>query len=42
VTVDVGDGGAVDWTQQLLTNRKERLVTSGLGLERMAALGLNA
>jgi hypothetical protein len=37
VTLEVGDGGVVDWTQQLLANRKERLFTSGLGLDRMAA-----
>jgi hypothetical protein len=42
VTLEVGDGGVVDWTQQLLTSRKERLFTSGLGLERMAAAGLSA
>jgi hypothetical protein len=34
---EVGDGGLVDWTQQLLADRKERLFTSGLGLERIAA-----
>lgn len=27
------DGGFTDWTQQLLNNRKERLFTSGIGLE---------
>jgi len=42
VTLEVGDGGVVDWTQQLLTSRKERLFTSGLGLERSAAQGLSA
>ncbi|MFN7115418.1 MAG: hypothetical protein ACK4TA_01385 [Saprospiraceae bacterium] len=30
---DIGDGGLVDWTQQLLGNRKERLVISGIGTE---------
>jgi hypothetical protein len=29
------DGGFTDWTQQLLSNRKERLLTSGLGSERL-------
>ncbi len=29
------DGGAVNWTQQLLANAKERLVTSGIGSERL-------
>ncbi len=27
------DGGFTDWTQQLLNNKKERLLTSGLGVE---------
>jgi len=35
---DIGDGGDVDWTQNLLQNRKERLVIGGLGLERLAQL----
>lgn len=30
------DGGFTTWTQQLLSNRKERLLTSGLGSERLA------
>jgi hypothetical protein len=29
------DGGDVDWTQKLLSNAKERLVTSGIGSERL-------
>jgi hypothetical protein len=29
------DGGCVDWTQKYLSNRKERLVTSGIGSERV-------
>lgn len=29
------DGGSVDWTQQFLSNAKERLVTSGIGSERL-------
>ena len=29
------DGGFTDWTQQLLNNKKERLLTSGLGTERL-------
>lgn len=37
-TIEVGDGGDVPWTQQLLSNAKERLVISALGLERLAAL----
>lgn len=38
-SVEVGDGGIVDWTQRLLDNRKERLMTSGLSIERLAMLG---
>jgi hypothetical protein len=30
---EIADGGFVDWTQQLLENRKERLLISGFGLE---------
>jgi hypothetical protein len=37
-TVEVGDGGIVDWTQRLVGSRKERLMTSGLGIERLADL----
>jgi hypothetical protein len=33
--VELADGGLVDWTQRLLGNRKERLLISGLGLERL-------
>ena len=33
--VEVGDGGSTDWTQHLSSNRKERLVISGLGLDRI-------
>ena len=29
------DGGFTDWTQKLLNNRKERLLTSGFGIERL-------
>ncbi|SDY34585.1 hypothetical protein SAMN05421504_105237 [Amycolatopsis xylanica] len=36
--VEVGDGGFVDWTRALLGNRKERLLISGLGIERLATL----
>jgi len=32
----VADGGHVDWTQQLVASRKERLMISGLGLDRLA------
>jgi hypothetical protein len=33
--VEIGDGGLVDWTQRLVASRKERLLISGLGLERL-------
>jgi hypothetical protein len=36
--IELGDGGSVDWTQRLLSNSKERLVTSGLGSERVCTL----
>ncbi|MEQ9442034.1 MAG: hypothetical protein RIG62_23545 [Cyclobacteriaceae bacterium] len=31
--IDLADGGVVDWTQKLLSNRKHRLFISGTGLE---------
>lgn len=34
----VADGGTVDWTQRLLSDRRERLLTSGIGTERVARL----
>jgi hypothetical protein len=33
--VEVGDGGSTSWTQHLLADRKERLVISGSGLDRI-------
>jgi len=33
--LELADGGCVDWTQKLLSNAKERLVTSGIGSERL-------
>jgi hypothetical protein len=36
--VEIGDGGFVDWTQRLMGNRKERLLISGLGVDRFATL----
>ncbi len=35
--LELVDGGAVDWTQKLLSNAKERLVISGIGSERLCA-----
>ncbi|GAB2592530.1 hypothetical protein [Spirosoma areae] len=37
-TIDIGDGGFVDWTQQLLQNKKERFLTTGIGLELLYRL----
>ncbi|MBP1994343.1 hypothetical protein [Paenibacillus eucommiae] len=31
----IGDGGFVDWTQKMLENKKERLVISAIGLDRL-------
>jgi hypothetical protein len=35
---ELADGGFVDWTQRLVPSRKERLLISGLGIERLAML----
>ena len=35
---NVADGGFVDWTQRLLSDRKERCLISGVGIERLASL----
>jgi hypothetical protein len=32
---EIGDGGFVDWTQQLLQNRKERMLSTGIGFDFM-------
>lgn len=34
--IEIGDGGFVNWTQLLTGNNKERLLTSGYGIERLA------
>lgn len=34
----IADGGLTDWTQQLLSDRRERLLTSGIATERIATL----
>ncbi len=31
--INISDGGFVDWTQQLLSNKKHRLLISGIGIE---------
>jgi hypothetical protein len=33
----LADGGLTDWTRRLLSDEKERLVVSGIGVERLAA-----
>jgi len=35
---DVGDGGFTPWTARLLGNAKERLLVSGIGVDRIASL----
>jgi hypothetical protein len=37
-SLEISDGGFTDWTAQLLGNRKERLLISGHGLDRLAIL----
>lgn len=36
--VEIGDGGFTDWTALLRNDRKTRLLTSGLGLDRLTSL----
>lgn len=36
--LDIGDGGFTDWTQKLLSHGGECLLTSGLGMDRIAEL----
>lgn len=36
--VDVGDGGLVAWGERLLSNAKERMTISGIGVDRVAEL----
>ncbi|MFD1051248.1 hypothetical protein ACFQ1S_39780, partial [Kibdelosporangium lantanae] len=43
VTVDgiaVADGGFTTWTQRLMNNRKERFLTTGLGIDTVFRVGL--
>ena len=35
---EIGDGGFTDWTAKLTGNKKERLLISGYGLERLSAI----
>ena len=34
-TFEIADGGFVDWTQQLLQNKKERMLSTGFGFDMM-------
>jgi hypothetical protein len=34
-TWEIGDGGFVDWTQQILQNKKERMLSTGIGFDLM-------
>ena len=34
---EIGDGGFTDWTRKLTASNKERLLISGIGLDRLAA-----
>jgi hypothetical protein len=36
--LEIGDGGCTDWTAKLLASKKERLLISGYGLDRLALL----
>jgi len=40
VGMEIADGGGGPWTQQLLSNAKERLVVSAIAQERLAAVRL--
>jgi hypothetical protein len=37
IELSLADGGLTRWTADLLSNAKERLATSGLGVERLLA-----
>jgi len=39
---EVGDGGFADWTARLAANSKERLLITGVGVDRVAALSSEA
>jgi len=36
--LEIGDGGFTDWTQKMLNNKKERLLISGVSLDRLMIL----
>ncbi|WP_419875299.1 hypothetical protein [Candidatus Pristimantibacillus sp. PTI5] len=37
--MNIGDGGFVDWPAQLLGNKKERMLISAIGLDRLLPIG---
>ena len=37
--MEIGDGGFVDWMQQMLGSKKERCLISGIGLDRLLLFG---
>lgn len=37
--IEIGDGGFVDWTQQMLGSKKQRCLISGIGLDRLLLFG---
>lgn len=40
--LEVADGGFVDWTRRLVASRKERLMISGIGVDRLADAAASA
>ena len=39
---EIGDGGFTDWTRQLAASNKERLLISGIGVDRLAAFAASS
>jgi hypothetical protein len=39
---EIGDGGLTDWSAQLTSSSKERLLISGVGIDRVAGLAFDA
>lgn len=37
--LNIGDGGFVDWSQKLLSNKKERMMISAIGLDKILHAG---
>ena len=36
-TINIGDGGFVDWSQKLLQNQKQRMLISAIGIDRLVS-----